>query len=34
MSRHIKSHGSHLGRFASETLSFGANCKKCHLTSI
>jgi hypothetical protein len=24
----IKSHGSHLGRFTSQTLSFGFICKK------
>jgi hypothetical protein len=28
MFKHIKSHGSHLGRFTSQTLSFGLICKK------
>jgi hypothetical protein len=28
MFKHIKSHGSHLGRFTSQTLSFGFICKK------
>jgi hypothetical protein len=28
MFKHIKSHGSHLGIFTSETLSFGLICKK------
>jgi hypothetical protein len=34
MLKHIKSHGSHLGRFTSQTLSFGFICKNHLLSTI
>jgi hypothetical protein len=34
MLKHIKSFGSQICRFASETLSFGAICKKYQVTSV